>query len=619
MLDTQEVSSAPAAPAPPAAAQAASQSPVMDSAQGQKPKRKKASRACSHCQKAHLTCDDARPCGRCVKKGLAATCTDGQRKKAKYLLEEDELQERRASEERANAVAAARAAQELQAAELAVASQETPSATALTAATVAGPDASMEDAAGVLFQPSAGLPSYTGTGTGSFDSPASAATGPSGGGGDGTYVSMLDSDPAFNTSFHPFGTENASLEYSMLSSMIYGSGIDPSLLGAGLDDLGLSQASFYNEAPGPSPGTGLQMGTSMGPGMYDGTSGGAGIGNVMYDGTSGGAGVGTGVGVVGVSNPAWPATMQAPDTSGMGSVGQPGLYDPVLAPPPMTSMTSPSLAVNNAFPTGPDPMVLGGAQPQPPLPVHPAVPIAPTAPPAMLPPLPSMPAHSQPLALQKFAHPSSQRSPDPNVTLNQLLRLRPEEEDWDTRIRRVHTERMEPFHYTDGYHFLINYVTANYERDEALRVVRALAIIRPSLIALQMPLSEEDEIFVERSIQRMALEFEKLIAFSGTPTVVWRRTCEICVVGTEFSMLTHWPREELIGKHIYQFLDKKSTIEYWEKFAMHAFENTSQSVVTRCVLLTPQGKPVPCSACFSIKRDMFDLPSLIVGNFLPIL
>jgi hypothetical protein len=76
------------------------------------PKKKKANRACAHCQKAHLTCDDcrsfvccpdlapvkpyifpltARPCQRCVKRGIASTCTEGHRKKAKYLLDDDEL------------------------------------------------------------------------------------------------------------------------------------------------------------------------------------------------------------------------------------------------------------------------------------------------------------------------------------------------------------------------------------------------------------------------------------------------------------------------------------------------------------------------------------------------
>lgn len=41
----------------------------------------------------------ARPCQRCVKKGLEATCTDGARKKAKYLLDETELAEMKREKE----------------------------------------------------------------------------------------------------------------------------------------------------------------------------------------------------------------------------------------------------------------------------------------------------------------------------------------------------------------------------------------------------------------------------------------------------------------------------------------------------------------------------------------
>ena len=51
-----------------------------------------------------------------------------------------------------------------------------------------------------------------------------------------------------------------------------------------------------------------------------------------------------------------------------------------------------------------------------------------------------------------------------------------------------------------------------------------------------------------------AQELEKLISFNGTPTVVWRRTGEICIVGVEFSVLTGWTKEELVGqrKFIYE-------------------------------------------------------------------
>jgi hypothetical protein len=59
-------------------------------------------------------------------------------------------------------------------------------------------------------------------------------------------------------------------------------------------------------------------------------------------------------------------------------------------------------------------------------------------------------------------------------------------------------------------------------------------------------------------------ELEKLISYSGTPTAVWRRTGEICVVGDEFVKLAGWDRADLLrtngnkGKFIYELLDRSS-------------------------------------------------------------
>lgn len=59
--------------------------PSSKSKDPSRPKRKKARRACAACQRAHLTCGDERPCERCIKRGLQDDCHDGARKKAKYL------------------------------------------------------------------------------------------------------------------------------------------------------------------------------------------------------------------------------------------------------------------------------------------------------------------------------------------------------------------------------------------------------------------------------------------------------------------------------------------------------------------------------------------------------
>ncbi|ETW80605.1 hypothetical protein HETIRDRAFT_245864, partial [Heterobasidion irregulare TC 32-1] len=320
-------------------------------------KKKKASRACVHCQKAHLTCDDSRPCQRCVKRGIADTCTEGHRKRAKYLLDEEELAE--------------------------------------------------------PFPPN---------------------------------------DPLFNVPFDPsfpFGSEAANLEYSILSAILG----NPS-----------PESQSTTSPPPPNP-----------PFQQDYQS-------------------------------SWPSDAN---------------------PGPSLSGTSSSFTAQEVYDT---------------------------------------------------------------VTT--------------------------PYDYTEGYHSLMKYLPYRFEKNDILRIVRALAIFRPSLIALQMPLTEEDEVFVEKCFQRSIIELDKLISYSGTPTVVWRRTGEICLVGPEFCMLTDWTKEELLGKgkYIWELFENQSVVEYWENFATHAFENTTQSVYSHCILLKPSGVPVPATFCFSIRRDIFDLPSLVIGR-----
>ncbi|KAJ7902086.1 transcription activator of gluconeogenesis ERT1 [Mycena olivaceomarginata] len=188
-----------------------------------------------------------------------------------------------------------------------------------------------------------------------------------------------------------------------------------------------------------------------------------------------------------------------------------------------------------------------------------------------------------------------------------------------SQLQNINDRVTMPYDYTEGYHFLMKHLPSRFEKNDILRVVRALAIFRPSLIALQMPLSFDDEVFCGEVLP--ALELDKLISFSGTPTVVWRRTGEICLVAPEFCMLTEWSLDELVGrkKYIYELFENQSVVEYWENFASHAFENTTQSVYSHCVLLKPNGAPVPSTFCFSIRRDLFDLPSVVIGQWLPLL
>ncbi|KAL1914832.1 uncharacterized protein VTP21DRAFT_7924 [Calcarisporiella thermophila] len=172
-----------------------------------------------------------------------------------------------------------------------------------------------------------------------------------------------------------------------------------------------------------------------------------------------------------------------------------------------------------------------------------------------------------------------------------------------------------PFNYTEGFHYLIKYIQEKMNREDMMQICRAVTMIRPSFISLIMNLTETDLIFMEKMFQRTLLELEKLIGFSGTPTVVWRRTGEIALVGKEFLLLTQHTKEELLGKktYIYELMDNRSAVEYWNQFATHAFAgNVETSVMTTCILIHKTGRPVPCAFCFTIKRDIFDIPLTIL-------
>lgn len=213
---------------------------------------------------------------------------------------------------------------------------------------------------------------------------------------------------------------------------------------------------------------------------------------------------------------------------------------------------------------------------------------------------------------------------------------------------------------------------------------------------------------MEKCFQRTLWEYEDFINAYGTPTIVCRRTGEVAAVGKEFSILTGWKRDVLLGKEpnlnvntgggsgpasttassrgyntprmpeapkpdndgsgqqpvfLAELLDDDSAIAFYEDFARLAFGDSRGSVTTRCKLLKYRTKAdmesastgqntfdnqldsrlkhnrqvtrngrngvagdstvyqlgdrdgkVECSYCWTVKRDVFDIPMLIVMN-----
>ncbi|KAG0296661.1 Transcriptional regulator of nonfermentable carbon utilization [Dissophora globulifera] len=451
-------------------------------------RRKKASRACFHCQKAHLTCDDSRPCQRCIKRDLAATCADGVRKKAKYLQDAYDAQQ----------LAAEQSGQ-----------------------IGSGIDLSMEQ------QLLSDQDSQQRSGGGNIDG------------------QMNDTNALFNfpmSADYGFGSEAVNLEYSIISTMLS----SPTAELAPMSDLSIVE-NWQRGGPLEAMAN-LANNNQLQKALAAQNAAAAAAAGVSSAGS--GAGAGTPVTSGAMSNGGIPAHHNNANTNGAANNPATGLLLPGGGGAPAVHNTA-----NNST----------------------------------------------------FQHPSTAR-----VSKRKFPSNTPE---------NVYANTKQPFNYTDGFHYLLRYVRERMDKEEMMRICRAMAMFRPSFIALIMNLTPEDLIFMEKCFQRTILEFEKLISFSGTPTVVWRRTGEIALVGKEFSLLTQWGRDQLVGKktYIYELMDNQSAVEYWEKFSTHAFENTEQTVMTTCILLSPTNRVVPCTFCFTIKRDIFDIPLAIVGNFLPIL
>jgi hypothetical protein len=266
----------------------------------------------------------------------------------------------------------------------------------------------------------------------------------------------------------------------------------------------------------------------------------------------------------------------------------------------------------------------------------------------------------------------------------------------------------QPYSYTAGFHSLTEFLQRRFSPNKTLRIAKALASIRPSFISCTKTLNREDLIFMEKCFQRTLWEYEDFINACGTPTIVCRRTGEIAAVGKEFSLLTGWKKDVLLGKEanlnintgantsntgnvpkvgpsasrvreemrqdreveagsrpqpvfLAELLDDESVIDFYEDFAKLAFGDSRGSVTTRCKLLKYRTKDgevnvadvagdgdsevkkehqrkssaylkgqridneqgmaklqkdgkVDCSCCWTVKKDVFDLPMLIVMN-----
>ncbi|KAI9695202.1 MAG: hypothetical protein M1820_008838 [Bogoriella megaspora] len=183
---------------------------------------------------------------------------------------------------------------------------------------------------------------------------------------------------------------------------------------------------------------------------------------------------------------------------------------------------------------------------------------------------------------------------------------------------------LKPFNYVKGYAKLNQYMERNLQPASRQKIRRQLDKFRPKFRERMQSLTDIELVYVEMWFERSLMEYDRVFASMAIPACCWRRTGEIFRGNKEMAELIHVPMVQLRdGKvTIHDILAEESLVNYWDKFGAIAFDSSQKAILTRCSLKNPDisssDPEIPCCFSFTIRRDTHNIPSIIVGNFLPI-
>lgn len=142
------------------------------------------------------------------------------------------------------------------------------------------------------------------------------------------------------------------------------------------------------------------------------------------------------------------------------------------------------------------------------------------------------------------ARPKANPTPGITARLNKEAALGKRHRD----SSQIYENVKEPYMYVRAFHRLIALLQRRLSAGKISRVAKSLASIRPSFIACTRTLSRADLIFMEKSLQRALFEYEDFLHQSSSPALICRRTGEVVAVNKEFTALTGWRKNILLGK-----------------------------------------------------------------------
>lgn len=212
------------------------------------------------------------------------------------------------------------------------------------------------------------------------------------------------------------------------------------------------------------------------------------------------------------------------------------------------------------------------------------------------------------------------------------------------------------FEYPNSYHALTNFLKTRFlgngldpeekqrKRQNLLIILKLIASYRPTFISAHKSLLKpQDLLLLEMSFQRCLIDYEKLSQLNSSPTIIWRRTGEIVSITDDLLSLLGYKLLDILSKRTFimeMMYDDESVVKYFQLFKSVAVGNLHSSISTKIKLTKKESfvnsvasvdadtqmqnnvgtsNYIEFCSVWTVKRDLFDIPMLIIGQFLPIL
>lgn len=205
---------------------------------------------------------------------------------------------------------------------------------------------------------------------------------------------------------------------------------------------------------------------------------------------------------------------------------------------------------------------------------------------------------------------------DPNVEIT------PEEKLKSVINAKLEAGLLKPYNYAAGYTRLQAYMNEHMSAESQRRVLQPLNSIRPAFRSIARSLKDVDLVLVEEGFERMLLSYDRVFTSMSMPACLWRRTGEIYRANKEFASLAGVTVDDLRDGRlaIYELMTEQSAVNFWEKYGSIAFDKGQKAVLTSCTLRSRDAAAREHACCFSftIRRDRYNIPICIVGNFIPL-